>query len=183
MDAMSTPAIIGVINRPDAVGVWPLNHLQVQRQEGHRPEQGQADDEADRAGHRDDAIREERDRKDGLLGAPFDGGEGSQQQQPEQDSRQHPRRGPGHRRASEAGKEHDRRQRPGERRCAEVVDRVPDSLGPRMEDRGDDHQSDRSERKVDVKDPTPRHVVDEEAAHKRAPITVEMPKTPPMKPW
>ena len=38
---------------------------------------------------------------------------------------------------------------------------------PNAEDRADDDESDRSDRQVDVEDPAPREVVDEESAEQR----------------
>ena len=42
-----------------------------------------------------------------------------------------------------------------------------DALGARVEDRGDYEQADSADRQVDVEDPPPRRVVDDEAADQR----------------
>ena len=49
-----------------------------------------------------------------------------------------------------------------------VVDPVPDGRRPRREDDAEDDERDRAERQVDVEDPAPGEVVDEEAAEQRA---------------
>ena len=71
------------------------------------------------------------------------------------------------RRAAEAREEHDRREAAREQRRAEVVDLVADVHGGAVE-RGRDHaERERAQRQVDVEDPAPREVVDEEAAEQR----------------
>ena len=74
----------------------------------------------------------------------------------------------GPRRPAEAREQHDRRQAAGEQRRARVVDPVLDVRGAGVERDRDHHQRERAERQVDVEDPAPREVVDEEAAEQRA---------------
>ena len=84
------------------------------------------------------------------------------------DQRDHPRRAPRVRRAAEARVEHDRREPGGEQRRAEVVDRVLRVVGARVEARrAMTTSASDADRQVDVEDPAPREVVDEEAAEQR----------------
>ena len=59
-------------------------------------------------------------------------------------------------------------QAAGEERRPEPVDRVPDAHGRGVEDDRDHGEGERADREVDVEDPPPREVVDEEAAEERA---------------
>ena len=76
-------------------------------------------------------------------------------------------RPPGIRRPAQAREEHDRGQPPGQKRRTEVVDRVAFSLGAGVERERDHRERERAEREVDVEDPAPGEVVDEEAADQR----------------
>ena len=69
---MRTPAIIGVISSPDLGRAVPLHDLEVQRQVGDRAEQREPDDEPDHARDREDAVAEELERQDRLLGPALD---------------------------------------------------------------------------------------------------------------
>ena len=165
----SRPAISGVSSKPGAGRARALRDLEVERQVGDRAEQREADDEADRARHRERVVPEQRKRHDRLLrrGA-------------------RPRRTPGRARrcstispmilrgaprpggAAEAREEDDRRERPGEEHGAQVVDRMlaraPSGCGTR---RAITASAIDADRQVHVEDPAPREVVDEEAAEQR----------------
>jgi hypothetical protein len=79
----------------------------------------------------------------------------------------HRRRSPRVGRTAEAREEHDRGEAAGEQRGAEVVDAVPRADSGRLERDGDHAQRDEPDREVDVEDPAPREVIDEEAAEER----------------
>ena len=91
-----------------------------------------------------------------------------EQDDAEHDQHRDLRRPPRERRATEAREEHDRREAAGEQRRAEIVDLVLDARRARVEDRADHDHRHRGDRQVDVEDPAPREVVDEEAAEERA---------------
>ena len=135
----STPAIIGVEQQPGLGRAVALDDLQVERQVGDRAEEREADDEADRARDREDPVAEELERQDRLRGAPLDERERDEQHDAE------------HRPARRSGGEPQAYVVPprlvkstiagepaGEQRRAEVVDRVADVRGARVE-RGRDH--------------------------------------------
>ena len=86
----------------------------------------------------------------------------------EHEQHDHLGREPGVRRAAEAREQHDRRQRGREQRRAEIVDPVGDGRRLAVEHGGDHEQGHRPDRQVDVEDPAPAQVVDEEAAEQRA---------------
>ena len=71
------------------------------------------------------------------------------------------------RRAAEAREEHDAREAGRQQRRAEVVDLVTDVHGGAVERDRDHAERERTQRQVDVEDPAPREVVDEEAAEER----------------
>ena len=77
------------------------------------------------------------------------------------------RRGPRVRVPTQAGEQDHRRQPAGEQRDPEPVDLVPHLVHAGVEDRADHPERDRADRQVDVEDPAPGEVVDEEAADQR----------------
>ena len=75
-----------------------------------------------------------------------------------------PDRAPRVRRPAEAGEEHDRREGARQERHPNVVDPVVRASRRHAQDRGDHDEGDDAERQVDVEDPGPGEMVDEEAA-------------------
>ena len=78
------------------------------------------------------------------------------------------RRGPGDRVAAEAGEEDQCGQRHGEERGAGDVDARPPPCARRPERPADDDQHDEPERQIDIEDPAPAQMLDEEPADQRA---------------
>jgi hypothetical protein len=132
------------------------------------PKNGEADDEADCARHAEDAVAEDLQGQDRLGSARLGEHEPSEQAEASYEHRDHRGRVPGIGGPSEARVKDDCRQTTREQRCAEVVDRVLDLLAGSLERRRDHYQRDEADRDVDVEDPTPGEVVDEEAAEQRA---------------
>ena len=106
-------------------------------------------------------------RQDRLGGARLDEREQCEQRDAADDRCEHPGRGPRIARAAKACVEDDPRQSRGEHDRAEIVDPVPLGRLPGTEGNRDHRERDRAEREVDVEDPPPGEVVDEEAAEQR----------------
>jgi hypothetical protein len=70
-------------------------------------------------------------------------------------------------RPAEAREEDDPGESSGEQAGTEVVDRVMETCRVRMERDRDHTEGGHADGKVDVEDPTPREVVDEEPAEQR----------------
>jgi hypothetical protein len=145
----------------------PLRDLQVERQEGDRAEQREADDEANGARGRERPVPEERKRQDRFRRTPLDEHERRQQDDARDDQPDDLRRTPGPGRPAEAREEDDRRQVGRKQRGAEVVHRVPAKLRRGAERDRDHGEREEADRDVDVEDPAPAQVVDEEAAEQR----------------
>ena len=154
--------------QPRLGGAVPLDDLQVQRQERDRAEEREPDDEADQARRRERPVPEELGREDRLGGPPLDEREGDEQRDAEHRQADDLHGAPRPGRPAEAREEHDRREPAGEEHRAEVVDRVPHVLGGAVERDGDHRERGGPQRQVDVEDPPPREVLDEEAAEQRA---------------
>ncbi len=144
-----------------------LDDLEVERHERDRAEEREPDHEADRARRAEGRVAEELERQDRLGGARFGEREQREQRDAADERRKHPRRVPGVGRAAEAGVEDDPGKARGEHDRSEVVDPVP--LGRRSGTEGarDHRERERTEREVDVEDPAPGEVVDEEASEQR----------------
>ena len=112
-------------------------------------------------------VAEELERHDRLRGPRLDEREEREQRDAGGQRGEHPRRVPGVARPAEARVEDDPRQPHREHERAEPVDPAPLRHLPRLEDARDHRQRDEAERKVDVEDPAPGEVVDEEAAEQR----------------
>ena len=121
-----------------------------------------------RARHGEDAVAEQLEREPGLAApVPWDHTNSASRTKPTH-GHDHDRSGaPRVRRAAEARERDDRRERAGEQHGAAIVDRVLDAVRMRVEDGGDHEQRERADRQVDVEDPAPGEVVDEEAADQR----------------
>ena len=145
----------------------PLDVLEVEGQVGDRAEQPDADDEADRAGDAEDAIAEDLQRQDRLGGPRLDEDERGEQDETAHDHHEQLRRTPGIGRAAEARVEHDRREAARQEGCAEVVDLVARPVRARLEGGRDHRERDQADRQVDVEDPAPGQVVDEEPTEQR----------------
>jgi hypothetical protein len=159
-----------------------LDVLEVEGQVGDRPEERESDDEPDGAGDAEDAVAEDLERQDRLSSPRLHEHERREQGDAPHDQSDHLRRPPGVGGAAEARVEDDRRETAREQSRAEVVDLVPGLVGASLE-RGRDHgERDQPDRDVDVEDPAPGQVVDEETAEQR-PDHVETPKTAPKNPW
>ena len=146
----------------------PFHDLQEERQVRHRAEEREPDDEPDAAHTVKIRLRKSSSGRIGSAARCSAKTNKHEQDDAERDQDGDLRRAPLERRAAEAREQHDARQRSGEQRGAEIVDRVLDALGARVEDGGDHEERDRADRQVDVEDPAPREVVDEEAAEQRA---------------
>ena len=144
-----------------------LDDLQVQRHERDRAEEGEPDHEADGAGRSERRVAEELERQDRLGGARLDQREQREQCGAADDRGEHPRSAPRVARAAEARVEDHAGQARGEDDRAEPVDPMPLCHLLRLEGGRDHRQRSRAERQVDVEDPPPREVVDEEAAEQR----------------
>ena len=145
-----------------------VNGLKKQRQKGHRPEQGEADDQRQRPGNREHVVAQQSDRHDRLGDATLGGDEGDEQRDPQRADQDHLGRAPRPGRPTQARDEHDRAERTGEQRCSDVVDRGP-GRGRRRGQRGADHrQRHQPDRQVDVEDPSPRHRLHDQPAQQRA---------------
>ena len=141
--------------------------LQEERQEGDRAEERDPDDEPHGRAHHEDAVAKQRQRQDRLARAPL--GEREEDEQDDTDDRESNdlRRSPRVCRAAEAREQDDGTEATGEERGAEIVDRVLQALRGRVERGSDDEKGDDADRHVDVEDPAPRQVVDEEAPDER----------------
>src|SRR5262249_13396164 len=137
---------------------------QVDRDVRDRAEERKAHDQTDRARDREDAAAEQLERQDRLRCAGLDEGEDGEQHDSHGESRDQLRRAPGIGRSAEAREEDDGGERSAEDDGAQIVDLTSPGRWPRMECRRDHDERDRSDRKVDVEDPAPGQVVDEEAA-------------------
>src|SRR5581483_5116046 len=144
-----------------------LRDLEEERQVRDGAEEREADDEADRRTDREDPVAEQLERQDRLGRTALGEDEGGEQHHRERDQQERLVRAPGERRAAEAREEDDAREAAGEEHRAEVVDRVLDPLGARVEHRRDHEERERADGEVDVEDPAPREVVDEEPAEQR----------------
>ena len=144
-----------------------LHVLEVERQVRDGPEERQADDEADGAGDGEDADAKELQRQDRLSSPRLHEHERGKHDDTCDDEGDHLRRAPGVGRAAETRVEDDRGEAAREQDRAEVVDRLPGSIGASLEDDADHGERDEADRQVDVEDPAPGEVVDEEAAEQR----------------
>ena len=121
----------------------------------------------DGACHRERVVAEERQGQDRLGRTELHQHEERQQHEARDDQSDDLRRAPRPGRAAEAREQDDGAERSREQRGTEIVDRVAPLHGARME-RGRDHaERHRADRQVDVEDPAPGEMVDEEAAEQR----------------
>jgi hypothetical protein len=144
-----------------------LHDLQIERQERDRAEERDADDEADRACRRKSLVAEELERQNRLGGSRLDEREEGEQRDAARDHDEQRGRSPRVRRSAEAGVEDDAREAAGEDERPEVIDLVPPARLARLEHGPDHGDREDADREVDVEDPAPREVVDEEAAEQR----------------
>ena len=100
----------------------------------------------------------------GSRGAPLGQNEPGRCHHAEDEQHEHRRRPPAVGIAAEARVEHDRRQPAGEQRHADVVDRALDTLRAPVQHQLQHDERDDPDRDVDVEDPVPREMVDEEPA-------------------
>ncbi len=142
--------------------------LEEERQECDRAEERDADDEPDRRADDEDAAAEERQWQDRLLRALLDEREEHEQRDAGDAHDDDLRRAPRIRVPTEARQQNEGREPTCEQRRAEVVDDVVHPIGGRVERRADDDEREHSDGQVDVEDPPPREVVDEEPSDERA---------------
>jgi hypothetical protein len=141
--------------------------LEVEGEIGDGAEQRQADDEADCTRDAEDAVAEDLQRQDRLSSPRFYEHECGERDDARRDQGDHLHRAPGVGGATEARVQHDRRETACEEGRAEVVDLVLDLVGASVEGGSDHGERDQPDRDVDVEDPAPGEVVDEEAAEQR----------------
>ena len=152
---------------PRARRALALDDLEEHGHVDDRAEQREPDGEADRARGDEDPVAEQRERHDRLARSRLGQDEQREQHRRDHDEADDLRRAPVVGRAAEADRQDQRGEPAGEERRAEPVDPVPDALDRRVEDDADDHERDDPDRDIDVEDPAPRQVVDEESAEQR----------------
>lgn len=145
-----------------------LDDLEEGRQVDHRAEHGEADDEADHRAEGEGADPEQLERQHGFGRLAFHEDEGDEQDGAEHGQADDLGRAPGPGGAAEGGDEHEAGGDGGDEEGAEVVDGV--LRGPRRdaESGGDHGERDEPDGEVDVEDPAPGQVVDEQSAEQRA---------------
>ena len=137
------------------------------QEEGHehgRREQGTGGKKQARARDVKDRIAEEPQRQHGLGRPLLLQYEGAEQDQPGDSQAEDLWRTPGVQLTTPHGDQQERHDRRHQQRRAQVVDRAPHRLDRQIEDGADDEQRDHPDGQVDVEDPAPGEVVDEESA-------------------
>ena len=131
------------------------------------PKSARPIDEADGAGDAEDAVAEDLQRQDRLSSPRLHEHKRDEHDDGGHDQDDQLRRAPGVGGAAEARVEDDPRKTAGKQDSAEVVDRVLGPVGASLEGGADHGERDEADRKVDVEDPAPGEVVDEEPAEQR----------------
>ena len=142
-------------------------YLEERRQVDDRPEHREPDDEADNACDPEGAHLEEVQRQHRLGGTALNDHEHAHQDHAQYGEGDDRGRSPGVRGPTEACEQYERGRRSREHRSPEVVDDVVDPSQVAWHPAGYDNESNRTDREVDVEDPAPREVIDEEPAEQR----------------
>ena len=125
------------------------------REEGHRAEQREPDNQSDPARDREIAVGKEGHRQDRLARAQLDGDEGKRRRNGNRDEAEHHRRAPRKGRAAEPGKEDGGAERRSEQDRADVIDRVAPPRRARRQHGGDHRHRQNAGRQIDVENPAP----------------------------
>ena len=99
---------------------------------------------------------------------PFDHDERGSADDAQSDEAKYNRRAPGEGYPAEAGEQDSRGERDREQDCAGVVDLAAAARNGRGERRCNYEQGEQARRQVDVEDPAPAQVIDEETSEQRA---------------
>jgi hypothetical protein len=145
-----------------------LDDLQVDREEGDRPEKRKTDDQADAAGDDEVSVAKEAHRQDRLAGMPFERDECCGADDAHADQAQDDGRGPGEAYAAETGEQDGGGERQGEQASAGVVDLMPAVRARRGQRYGNHEKGKQAGGQVDVEYPAPCQVIDKKPAEQRA---------------
>ena len=141
-----------------------FDHLQIERQEGHRAEQRHADNKANQAAQQKAAVAKQGERNNRLAGQPLFMNKADDPDQAKRQDAPELRVAPRADAAALGGKQDDAQQRHAEVNRPQPVDLVLAALVAAVKNRTDHQQRKQPQRQVDVKNPAPGGVLYQETA-------------------